>query len=230
MSNNTNTLFWIITGAVIVLSAFLLINTSSKNSLTKISNKFSNYVIDYKLKNTDYYDWDREFVSSLDEANEGKMNKVYVYKGGLYIVNKEATKESFEVGKTYNMENMNFEFSFPDNYIDIVKEYYDNGTLEYSQNFMYKADLISGHYTASQTTGNTIYVNYMTDWLVVSVPNKEYDQFKPYEKSRNTFKSITNFTSCYKLVFTITELNTTFPFWEYVKIVSDPVYSWSKIA
>lgn len=42
MSENTNTLFWVITGAVIVLAVFLLINNSQSNTLNKIDNKFDN--------------------------------------------------------------------------------------------------------------------------------------------------------------------------------------------
>lgn len=41
MSSNTNTLFWVITGAVIVLSVFLLVNTSQNNMVSKINDKFS---------------------------------------------------------------------------------------------------------------------------------------------------------------------------------------------
>ena len=41
MSENTNTLFWVITGAVVVLAVFLLINTSQNESLNTISNRFS---------------------------------------------------------------------------------------------------------------------------------------------------------------------------------------------
>lgn len=40
MSENTNTLFWFITGAVIVLGVFLLINTSQNSNLNNITNKF----------------------------------------------------------------------------------------------------------------------------------------------------------------------------------------------
>ena len=40
MSNNTNTLFWVITGAVVVLGIFLLTNNSSDNSINTISSKF----------------------------------------------------------------------------------------------------------------------------------------------------------------------------------------------
>ena len=44
MSSNTNTLFWVITGAVIVLAVFLLINTSQSDTLTRISDKFNSFV------------------------------------------------------------------------------------------------------------------------------------------------------------------------------------------
>ena len=41
MSNNTNSLFWIITGAVVILSSFILVNTSKESFFTKASEKFS---------------------------------------------------------------------------------------------------------------------------------------------------------------------------------------------
>lgn len=43
MSNNTNSLFWIITGAVIVLAAFLLISATNNNTIDKIFDNFSGY-------------------------------------------------------------------------------------------------------------------------------------------------------------------------------------------
>lgn len=57
MSNNTNTLFWVITGAVIVLGVFLLIQTNQDDSLNRINNKF-NEVASSKINNsggTNYY-------------------------------------------------------------------------------------------------------------------------------------------------------------------------------
>ena len=42
MSNNTNTLFWVITGAVVVLSVFLLIKNNEEDSLNRINDKFNN--------------------------------------------------------------------------------------------------------------------------------------------------------------------------------------------
>lgn len=41
MSNNTNTLFWVIAGAVIILSIFLLVNSSSNDTIGGINSKFS---------------------------------------------------------------------------------------------------------------------------------------------------------------------------------------------
>ena len=41
MSNNTNTLFWVITGAVVVLSVFLLIKNNEEDSLNRINDKFN---------------------------------------------------------------------------------------------------------------------------------------------------------------------------------------------
>jgi len=44
MSNNTNTLFWVITGAVIVLGVFLLVNLTKEDGVEKINTTFSNMV------------------------------------------------------------------------------------------------------------------------------------------------------------------------------------------
>jgi hypothetical protein len=43
MSNNTNSLFWIITGAVIVLAVFLLNSATNNNTIDKIFDNFSGY-------------------------------------------------------------------------------------------------------------------------------------------------------------------------------------------
>ena len=41
MSSNTNTLFWVITGAVVVLGVFLLVSGAKEGAVTNASNKFS---------------------------------------------------------------------------------------------------------------------------------------------------------------------------------------------
>jgi len=41
MSENTNTLFWVITGAVIVLAVFLLIQTNVGDTITGIFEHFN---------------------------------------------------------------------------------------------------------------------------------------------------------------------------------------------
>ena len=43
MSGNTNTLFWVITGAVVVLGVFLLTQNNGNNNVRNINDKFSNY-------------------------------------------------------------------------------------------------------------------------------------------------------------------------------------------
>ena len=40
MSNNTNTLFWVITGAVVVLSTFLLFQNGGNETLSKVTSTF----------------------------------------------------------------------------------------------------------------------------------------------------------------------------------------------
>ena len=52
MSSNTNTLFWVITGAVVVLGIFLLVNTTSDETLGNINNKFeesASSIINYPI-------------------------------------------------------------------------------------------------------------------------------------------------------------------------------------
>lgn len=44
MSSNTNTLFWVITGAVIVLAIFGLVTVSNNSTLNRVFNSFDNYV------------------------------------------------------------------------------------------------------------------------------------------------------------------------------------------
>lgn len=41
MSENTNTLFWVITGAVIVLAVFVLIQNNVGNTISSIFNHFN---------------------------------------------------------------------------------------------------------------------------------------------------------------------------------------------
>ena len=71
MSNNTNTLFWVITGAVIVLSIFLIVNESQNNTLGNIITKFNKI---YTNKNEIFLDEDySEYFD--DEAFEGSNYK-----------------------------------------------------------------------------------------------------------------------------------------------------------
>ena len=44
MSNNTNTLFWVITGAVIVLAVFVLIQNNVGDTVSNIFDRFSSIV------------------------------------------------------------------------------------------------------------------------------------------------------------------------------------------
>ncbi len=59
MSNNTNSLFWIITGAVIVLAAFLVISSTNNNTISKIFDDFSNHFFD-KLSDSENEDPEEE--------------------------------------------------------------------------------------------------------------------------------------------------------------------------
>lgn len=72
MSNNTNTLFWVITGAVVVLSVVLLIKNNEEDSLNRINNKF-NDVAQNQINNSggnDYY-FDRFSCGSSQVSVDG---------------------------------------------------------------------------------------------------------------------------------------------------------------
>ena len=71
MSNNTNTLFWVITGAVVVLGIFLLTNNSSKESINTISNKF-NGIYNEQLSKSDSTDDN----SNIEEVYPGIEEEV----------------------------------------------------------------------------------------------------------------------------------------------------------
>jgi hypothetical protein len=95
MSNNTNTLFWIITGAVIVLVVFVLINTSQNNTLNRINNKFSEYFenISNNENNIDYSEYIPEGFNVVDIVNNNGLlyinGNVIQYEDNMFIVMKE---------------------------------------------------------------------------------------------------------------------------------------------
>lgn len=72
MSSNTNTLFWVITGAVIVLAVFLLMSNEN-NQLEGITNKFSSLFVaekqeeDEKIEEESLIeDYSKYFVTSMN--------------------------------------------------------------------------------------------------------------------------------------------------------------------
>ncbi|MBR3229654.1 MAG: hypothetical protein IKF91_02365 [Bacilli bacterium] len=54
MSHNTNTLFWVITGAVVVLGIFTLVNFSQDKSLKRINGTFDSYWTGQDYDEEDY--------------------------------------------------------------------------------------------------------------------------------------------------------------------------------
>jgi hypothetical protein len=81
MSNNTNTLFWVITGAVIVLTAFLILNVSQNKNLKKINNKFSDlFYNDNKIQN-----YEKEIDLSVYIPTGWKVMDIVTTNGVVYI-------------------------------------------------------------------------------------------------------------------------------------------------
>lgn len=81
MSNNTNTLFWVITGAVIVLAGFMFVNSLNDGAITNITHKFSSLWTNEELD--DYYS-PIERVVYKDYYKENS-NRFYCRKNGEQI-------------------------------------------------------------------------------------------------------------------------------------------------
>jgi len=80
MSNNTNTLFWVITGAVIVLSIFLLVLNTNSDTITNIASKVSSL---FSEKLTE---------SEKEELNNpSNLEKYYSYQGSWDSIKIEDT-------------------------------------------------------------------------------------------------------------------------------------------
>ena len=94
MSENTNTLFWVITGAVIVLAVFSLINGSQSNKLPKIFDKFNNYYEEATYEDT-------------NESNDRQACKNYAITkdNGLY-----GTLSYFRVNDTNGFTELGYYF------------------------------------------------------------------------------------------------------------------------
>ena len=79
MSENTNTLFWVITGAVIVLAVFLLINNSQDNTLTSISNEFNSLWTgeekNTNMGNNDEVEEDYRYISNNENVSFIKLGE-----------------------------------------------------------------------------------------------------------------------------------------------------------
>lgn len=75
MSNNTNTLFWVITGAVIIFSIYLLTNTGT-NTLSNINNQYNNMFDVESTKTTTTQKTKTQEEIDLEEYNK-KSTRTY---------------------------------------------------------------------------------------------------------------------------------------------------------
>lgn len=132
MSNNTNTLFLIITGAVVILGVFLLINTSQSDTLNSVENKFSSL---YHQANASpdlikYYSHESNYSSLkvTDEAMFGfdeSTGTINAYYGTETNVVFPATINGIEVKKIDNMNLWNNSL-----YYDECKHYINQDSSE----------------------------------------------------------------------------------------------------
>ena len=99
MSNNTNTLFWVITGAVIILAVFLLINVSQKKQMRKIFGVMESKWTGEEYDDIDYDQYMLEPITNEDytmlnncgtnvafvDGYRMQMVDYYLYNNGQYI-------------------------------------------------------------------------------------------------------------------------------------------------
>ena len=85
MSNNTNTLFWVITGAVVVLSVFLLIKNNEEDSLNRINDKFNNVAQNYDIAGFSTTTDPRKFIF-LKVPNQASVDDLKTWLVGTKIV------------------------------------------------------------------------------------------------------------------------------------------------
>ena len=131
MSNNTNTLFWVITGAVIVLGIFLLVLNTNSNTITNIASKISSLFSEkitesekeelnnptnlkkyysylgnwdnIKMEDTSLFDFDEETGTIL--AYYGTSSNVVI----PYQINGINVKKIGPIGMKLNNRNFNYE-------------------------------------------------------------------------------------------------------------------------
>ncbi len=77
MSNNTNSLFWIITGAVIVLAVFLLISSTNNNTVSKVFDSFGGYFSERFSINNESNENEEEGVLEADPEEERIIQELY---------------------------------------------------------------------------------------------------------------------------------------------------------
>ncbi len=120
MSHNTNTLFWIITGAVVVLGVFLLINNSQSNSLSRIGNRFGsawsnqrNYEEEQymPLERSAYKDYYLENSNRYYCRVNGNVDEKYEIKAevlNMYVDNEQVGKYEWILTNVGNDDIYNF--------------------------------------------------------------------------------------------------------------------------
>ena len=137
MSSNTNTLFWVITGAVIVLAVFLLINSGQNNNLNKINNKFDS------LWTGEEYE---QIISEDDKYYNDNSNRNYCNKGNKAELN--GVKVRIKNFKVEDSGETNFTWVINNNsgqayynvYIKI--EIYECGTNNLMQSVWWPEDIL----------------------------------------------------------------------------------------
>lgn len=139
MSNNTNTLFWIITGSVIVLSVFILTNKTFDGTIKNVDNEFEGYAknIIHNPKMQKYYghvnnynnliitdeslfDFDVE-TQTITGYNGGEDNIVFPYQ-----INGVEVKKIADL----NLHNLSIMSERCEKYVELLKERPDNEWLK----------------------------------------------------------------------------------------------------
>ncbi len=138
MSSNTNTLFWVITGAVVVLGVFLLVNGTSDNTIKDINAKFeesASSIINYPILE-EYYSHVKNYHTLVinDEKDftfESSTGTIKNYKGDSSTLVIPPTINGVTVKKIDKLSVTNVKtLILPNTITEIKAQAFYNGSLE----------------------------------------------------------------------------------------------------
>lgn len=190
MSNNTNSLFWVITGAVIIFSIFTLTSFTTNKSISDINNSFSEYagdIIDSKksyLKK--YYNHESDYENLSVESEDlfifdEETQSISGYTGKNNIIVFPANINGKEVKSIGNL-GLNINYNYSKSCPNLKKLYEnnpDNSLYERRYNDLVKRKIIQN----GECTERTLPIR-------IVIPNTVTEIQKDFITSLQTMKEI----------------------------------------